>query len=391
MTRQEAIANISWLYAAYVSRYAGNLHDAVELFDVYIEQGGWSIMDAYDQVTSAVLYDAAFYDEAFPGYVPKIGQVFDENTIPHHLVLDYFYPAASAEDRSALLAQLESGAISNRDFVHAWPFVAREHARPGVAQVLEAVMDNTASVPALPYADLDMSGLSDLDLDFLISLYMASFGRAPEYAGLFWWAGEVRQMIDAGTSHADMTREIGMRMYDAGTAHGETGTGMVDVDYVNQVYLHVLGRQAEEAGRHFWADQLDQGMARGEFVAAFLAATRNEDRDYLDVRIQVARHVAQEHVSGPDMPAFDLGGVLDAVGNATQAYVAIQEILNRYGGEASNVFDMVQADRSADLAWATKVGAGRGLAPATDMEAGHDVEVLVVGLAVDIDYGLLME
>src|SRR5690606_16831332 len=238
----------------------------------------------------------------------------------------------SAEDRSALLMQLESGAISNRDFVHAWPFVARDQAQPGVGQVLAAVMDNTSSAPALPHAELNMFDLPQADLDFLISMYMASFGRGEGYAGRCRWAGEVRPMLDADTGHADMPREIAMRMYDAGTAHGEAGTAMADADYVDHAYLHVLGRQAEEAGRDFWADQLEQGLARGEFIAAFLVATRNEDRDYLDMRIQVARHVAQEHVSGPDMPVFDLDGVLDGVGNTAQAYAAIQDILNRYGG-----------------------------------------------------------
>jgi hypothetical protein len=388
MNRQEAVANITWLYATYVSRYAGNLRDAVDLFEVYIEQGGWSVQDAYDQVTGAVLHDAAFYDEAFPGHMPVIGEAFDDNAIPHHLVLDYFYPSAGPEDRNALLAQLESGAVSNRDFVHAWPFVAREEARPGVVQVLQAVMDKTSSVPALPHVDLEMSGLPDADLNFLISLYMASFGRAPEHAGLLWWAGETRHLREAGSSDSEVMREIAMRMYDGGVAHGEAGTGMVDAEYVDHAYLNVLGRQAEAAGRAFWVDQLEQGLARGEFVAAFLAATRNEDREYLDARIQVGRHVAQEHVSGPDMPAFDLGLVLEGVGNVVQAYAAIRGILDRYGEGASGALDPAQASSAVDPARVGAAGPGQDIRPAPEHDAGPDDAVVIVGLAEDCEYGM---
>lgn len=390
MTRQEAVANITWLYATYVSRYAGNLRDAVDLFEVYVEQGGWSVQEAYDQVTSAVLHDAAFYDEAFPGHMPAIGQVFDDNAIPHDLVLDYFYPSASAEDRSALLVQLESGAVSNRDFVKAWPFVAREQARPGVVEVLQAVVDKTSGMPVLPHADLGISGLSDADLDFLISLYMASFGRAPEHAGLLWWAGETLEMREAGPGDAEVTREIAMRMYDGGAAQGESGTDKADEEYVAQAYLNVLGRQAEAAGRKFWVDQLEQGLARGEFVAAFLAATRNEDREYLDARIQVGRHVAQEHVSGPDMPALDLGLVLEGVGNVVQAYAAIRDIQDKYGEALSGAPEKAQAPFFPAMARAGTVETGRHIMSAGDHDGKADAEVLIIGLATDSEQGLML-
>ena len=49
MTHQEAVANITWLYGTYISRYAGNLRDAVELFEVYVEQGGWSVQEVTEQ------------------------------------------------------------------------------------------------------------------------------------------------------------------------------------------------------------------------------------------------------------------------------------------------------------------------------------------------------
>ena len=392
MTHQEAVVNITWLYATYVSRYEGNLRDAVTLFDAYVEQAGWSVRDAYDEVTGIVLYEAAFFDEAFPGHVPEIGKAFDENAIPHHLVLDYFYPLASAEDRSALLEQMKGGALSNQDFVRAWPFVARSDARPDVVRVLEAVMEETGSVPALPHAELHMAGLPDETVDFLISLYMASFGRAPEYAGLHWWAGQTQQMLDDGANHADMTRDVAVRMYDGGVGQGEAGTSLAHAAYVDQAYLNVLGRQADDAGRDFWVVQLEQGLDRGEFVARFLAGTRNEDREYLEARIAVARHVAQEHVSGPGRPPIDLHLVLEGVGNPVQAYAAIQDILNRYGARAPEA-----PEEMPDSAWpalwevpALAPGDGRELSSTWEYESQGHAEALIVGLAADVDHGLVL-
>lgn len=392
MTHQEAVNNITWLYATYVSRYEVNLRDLVRLFDAYVEQAGWSVRDAYDEVTAIVLYEAAFFDEAFPGHVPEIGKAFDENAIPHDLVLDYFYPLASTQDRDALLAQMEDGAISNGGFVRAWPFVARNDARPDVVRVLEAVMRETGSAPALPRAELDMAGLPDETVDFLISLYMASFGRAPEYAGLHWWAGEAQQMLEDGATHADMTRDVAVRMYDGGVGQGEAGTSLVHAAYVDQAYLNVLGRQADDAGRDFWVAQLEQGLERGEFVAGFLAGTRNEDREYLNARIEVARHVAQEHVSGPGMPPIDLHLVLEGVGNPVQAYAAIQEILHRYRERAPEMPEEIPESAWPAL-WEGRALAsdgGRELSSTREYENQGHAEALIVGLAADVDHGLAL-
>src|SRR5690606_2579184 len=112
-----------------------------------------------------------------PGYMPEVDQVFDDNAIPAHLVLAHFYPSAAPDVHDGLLAQLEAGGLTNRDFVYAWPFVARTDPAPSVARVLEAVLEKTGSAPVLPHASLDMSGISDDQLDFLISVYIASFGR----------------------------------------------------------------------------------------------------------------------------------------------------------------------------------------------------------------------
>lgn len=327
MTYRQAHANITWLYANYVSRYSLMLDDAIHMLDLLVGEGGWSNRQAYDFLAGQVLHDAAFYDEAFPGFMPEVDDLFDENAIPADLIVDYFHPAADDVVRANLIFQLESGAISNSDFVYAWPFVAIDHAAPGIEAILRAVLDHTDSVPILPIPTLGFPGISDAQADYLIGLYMASFGRAPEYAGLRWWAVEMASRQESGANEADIMRDIAMRLYDGGVSHAENGTDLADVAYVDLAYRNILGRPAESSGEAYWLGQIEQGLARGEFIVALMEAAQGQDRDYLNARIMVGRYAAQEQFSGPDAAPMDLAGVLDGVATLEHAYDAILNLL----------------------------------------------------------------
>ncbi len=335
LSRELATANIAHFYSTYLPTYGDYMvRGALEYFDSLAAEdgGGLGVEGAYNRIMNEALYRIGLYEEGFSGYPVKVGTGMENtyaDSLPAHLVVDYFYPHAAGTDRAALIEQMDSGAVSNANFVLAWSHIAPVIGTPAAAQVIDAIVTHTDSMPLLPAANLAFAGLDDGQVEFLVGMYVSAFGRAPEHDGLAFWAGEVARIT---AQEGDAFREIGMRFYDAGQSHGEAGTALNNAGYISLAYLNVYGREAEAQGYDYWLQSLDDGLSRGAFIAEFSGAAQGDDRQYLDARIAVAGHVAQDHVSGDGALTLDfLMDVLQGVTNAGQAYAAIQDIIDIYG------------------------------------------------------------
>ncbi|WP_153110542.1 DUF4347 domain-containing protein [Propionivibrio limicola] len=113
-------------------------------------------------------------------------------------------------------------------------------------------------------ADLGFANASADRLENLVLLYDAAFGRAPDLAGLSYWAtGELS--IDE-IAHAFM-----------GSAEWQQTIGTLDDrSYVEQLYLNVLDRAGEDAGVDYWLAQLDgsanTALTREDLFKAFASS-----------------------------------------------------------------------------------------------------------------------
>jgi hypothetical protein len=92
-------------------------------------------------------------------------------------------------------------------------------------------------------------------------LYFAYFDRVPDTEGLLFWSGQ----IGNGAS-IDLVS-------DAFAASGEfraTHGALTDTQFIDRVYLNILGRAADAEGRAFWLAQLQQQLVtRGQMMARF--------------------------------------------------------------------------------------------------------------------------
>lgn len=106
------------------------------------------------------------------------------------------------------------------------------------------------------------------------SIYQAVLGRAPDSGGLAFWTAAVQR----GTS-LETTRLL-MALSPEATARAGGSVGTV----VDNLYLGLLERPSDPAGRAYWVDRLTHGAAASEVAMAFLQsselATRVVDRDY---------------------------------------------------------------------------------------------------------------
>ena len=243
--------------------------------------------------------------------------------IPPQELIDFLYFGAAPQDSEVLVKALSQGLMSPTGLVSAHLQVAQAVSAPPAGLVLAQLHDQGDG--ALPDTSVAHPGLDTDQLGFLVGLYIAAFGRAPEYEGLMYWADSLAGQLAGGASQSDSDKAMARDIYWAGEQHRETGTTLDDAQYIEFVYASVLGRDADTDGFAYWLKELGDGISpRAEFLTVFLRAALDapDDAGYLQARIQVALHAAQQHLSGPGS-SLDLHAILSGVTDASSAYAAI--------------------------------------------------------------------
>jgi hypothetical protein len=111
-------------------------------------------------------------------------------------------------------------------------------------------------------------------------LYQAAFGRAPDDAGVSFWAGQ----IHAGASLADVATQF------LASQEFQTRFGSPDnATFVSELYQNVLGRAGEPAGIAFWQNQLDtNAQTRAQVLVSFSESPENQATTPLSANAQSA-------------------------------------------------------------------------------------------------------
>lgn len=325
MNSVEARSNIGYAYDRYLSSYPQLKSSILESFDEILPLQGFE--KAYALCMQAVIYDLAAYAKIFPGYFPSMADVADPtnfvNSIPANLIVDALYPSATAQTKTDLVNQINSGSLSRTDFTTG--LVATEQTTP--APTIDQIKQNIPHFDGsgLPSASLSFSGITSDQADFLVGVYVASFSRAPDFAGLNYWAHDLAALSSKGLSNTAAIQEITATMYTAGSQNGEKGSSMSNSAYVDYLYNNVLGRGPDAAGQSWWVNDLNNGSPRDNFLATYLQAAleHQSDATYVQARISVAKYAAQLNRDGGSV---DLSGILSGVTNASNALTKIEAL-----------------------------------------------------------------
>jgi len=341
LTTDQVISNITYLYNKYVPAASGRLADSLFLVDVALKSG-MTAEAAYGEVLKFFPLDVGQYAAAFSGHpvgaAERLNPVGYSASIPATMVVDFYYPNASAGDRAALVNAVESGTLTQSALVDGIATVGKSNPAPSAGSIIDAGLHHDVSVPGvadpLPTANLPFNGIPAEGLNLLVALYVGAFSRAPEFAGIKYWVDQMAVKLAAGSTLNDAFHSIGVTMYSQGAGNGEGGTNLPTADYVALAYQNSLGRAPDAAGLDYWVKQIStNAIVRGEFLASFLkdAISNNGDSDYLKSKIGVAKFAAQEHVSGPNAKGIDLAGIVSGVSNYSDAQAKIASINTTYG------------------------------------------------------------
>ncbi|MCH8622813.1 DUF4214 domain-containing protein [Undibacterium sp. TS12] len=95
----------------------------------------------------------------------------------------------------------------------------------------------------------------------IVRLYLAAFNRIPDTDGFTFWMGVHRN----GGSNS----QIAQVFAQSEEFVSKYGANLSNTQFLDLIYKNVLGRAADTAGRDYWVEQMNNGMARGEIVNQF--------------------------------------------------------------------------------------------------------------------------
>lgn len=135
---------------------------------------------------------------------------------------------------------------------------------------------------------IDFSGSKDINLDILdgvmnldaaelrslVEVYIASFSRAPDAEGLYYWADRYSEGMSL--------QNIAKSFFDQTETQSIYG-GKSNTELVSTVYQNFLGRDAEQAGKNYWVSELDKNLiSTDSFLLAVINGAQADDRSYIN-------------------------------------------------------------------------------------------------------------
>jgi serralysin len=129
------------------------------------------------------------------------------------------------------------------------------------------------------------ASLSQAQLLELTDLYIASFNRAPDSLGLYYWGGRLKD----GMSIGDIAKSFFTQPEMVATYSGAQSSDA----FFTKVYGNVLGRTPEASGLSYWTEELDAGhISRDVSLLSVISGAHGADAEYLLNKEAVGLHFA---------------------------------------------------------------------------------------------------
>ncbi|MDF9301118.1 DUF4214 domain-containing protein [Tritonibacter mobilis] len=184
--------------------------------------------------------------------------------------------------------------------------------------------------------------ISAEDKNFLVSLYVGYFNRAPDPAGLQFWIDQVEAGRDTNTIAADFAASPEAKsLYPFLTTPDVSSP----TSFITAVYANLFNRAPDAAGQAFWEAQLSSGaVSPADAIDAIIkGATTAPDSTVLSNKIVVGLDFATDAGNTPGF-TFDLNGASgnaakDAISGVTEdaaTVTAAQAATDAYLSGASN-------------------------------------------------------
>jgi len=131
-------------------------------------------------------------------------------------------------------------------------------------------------------------------------IYVATFGRAPDRAGLQYWVGQVEK----GLLTVD---QVAQSFFDQPETQTKYPQGTSNADFITSIYQNVLNRDPDQAGLDYWVAELDRGaFTRSQAIIAIINGAKAATGSPTDAAI-----LANKEEVGEYFAASSLGELSD--------------------------------------------------------------------------------
>lgn len=134
----------------------------------------------------------------------------------------------------------------------------------------------------------------------ITEIYVATFGRAPDRAGLQYWVGQVEK----GLLTVD---QVAQSFFDQPETQTKYPQGTSNADFITSIYQNVLNRDPDQAGLDYWVAELDRGaFTRSQAIIAIINGAKAVTGSPTDAAI-----LANKEEVGEYFAASSLGEMSD--------------------------------------------------------------------------------
>jgi len=132
----------------------------------------------------------------------------------------------------------------------------------------ESDIDTLINIETLTFADDELALSYDEDLQWITGLYTQVLGRQADVEGVQYWAEQSAN----GVSRAEMALSM-LNSEESGRVVQEDG------DYLDLLYSGLFGRDADDAGKAYWSEQVAAGATLREVVDGFMFSDEIRSHD----------------------------------------------------------------------------------------------------------------
>lgn len=152
------------------------------------------------------------------------------------------------------------------------------------------------------------------------AIYVATFNRAPDAAGLAYW-------VNDSFGGNPTIEQIAASFFDSPEAQAMYTAEMTTVAKVQMAYTNLFGRTvaADDAGVAYWVGELEAGhFTQAEMLLALQNGALGDDATVLANKTEAGLYYADAGMTGTD---FDLSGITADTATVTAAQAAIDAIV----------------------------------------------------------------
>ncbi len=116
--------------------------------------------------------------------------------------------------------------------------------------------------------------LDSANADSTYRMYAAAYGRTPDEDGLRFWV-ETLDRLDRDHAGIDKLDFLADQFLAADEYQFLFGASPSNHDYIDAMYINVLGRTPDHEGYAYWVESMEQGTGRDEILIAFSESPEN--------------------------------------------------------------------------------------------------------------------